>query len=196
MSARYRAVITPWRLASATNVYGGTQGWITAVNTGGAITAGYSKAIEALDVYGPALRNVPSEHLRRLKSSYATVELADGVTLHGLEVVGRLRDHATEVEAAIDRLESDSLSSDPAMNTQIALLNKVSAANIIAVRAGQDANKLLVTLAEQEIIEAKQVRDAEARAFYQHIRFVSEGKRVASAQATGASAAMLAWRLP
>ena len=82
------------------------------------------------------------------------------------------------------------------MNTEIAVLNKINAASMIALRSGQDTNQLMVALVERELIEAKRTRDAEARAFNSHIRFMTEGKAVMAAQATDASAAMLDWRMP
>jgi hypothetical protein len=82
------------------------------------------------------------------------------------------------------------------MNTEVAVLNKINAANLITVRTTQDTNKLLVALAEEQIIEAKRTRDAQAQAINDHIRFVAEGKAVMTAQAAGASQAMLDWRMP
>ena len=76
------------------------------------------------------------------------------------------------------------------------MLNKINAANIVNVRNTQDSNKLLVALAEQQILDAKRQRDSEAQAINNHIRFVSEGQAAISAQAAGASDAMLAWRMP
>ena len=76
------------------------------------------------------------------------------------------------------------------------LKHKINAGNVIALRSGQDTNKLLVALAEQQIIESKRQRDAEAQAINNHVRFVAEGKAVMAAQAAGASSAMLAWRMP
>src|SRR5947209_20140684 len=40
MRARYRTVVSPWTGTSATNTYGTTGGWITAINTGAAVDAG------------------------------------------------------------------------------------------------------------------------------------------------------------
>lgn len=196
MAARYRALATPWRSSSAGNAHGNTAGWVTGINTGQSVEAGYAAAIQALYAYGAALARVPAEHLPRLKTSYATVELTDGANLAGIEVLGSLRTHAPFVERAISGLEADSLSPDSAMNTEIAVLNKINAASLIAVRSAQDTNKLLVALAEQQIIEAKRTRDAEAQAINNHIRFVTDGKAVMTAQAAGASDAMLAWRMP
>ena len=107
-----------------------------------------------------------------------------------------MRGNAPAVEAAIQSLEADSLSSSPDMNTEIAVLNKINAANMINVRNTQDSNKLLVALAEQQILDAKRQRDSEAQAINNHIRFVSEGQAAIAAQAADASNAMLAWRMP
>jgi hypothetical protein len=196
MATRYRAITTPWRTSSATNTYSTTGGWITSINTGGGVDSGYASATQALQNYVGGLANIPADQVQRVKTSYATVELTDGANRHGMETIGRLRANAALVEAAIRGLEDDSLSSDPDMNTQIAVLNKINAANLISVRTGQDANKILVTLAEQQIIEAKRTRDAEAQAINNHVRFMTEGRAVMSAQARGASSAMLAWRMP
>src|SRR5205807_3732157 len=125
--------------------------------------------------------------LPRVKTNYATVELTDGANLSGMETLGRLRANSRAVEMAIQGLEDDSLSPDPDMNTEIAVLNKINAAHLITVRNTQDTNKLLVALAEQEIIDAKRKRDAEAQAFNNHIRFMAQGKAVMTAQVSGAS---------
>ena len=160
------------------------------------VEAGYAAATQALAGYGAALGNIPADQLPRVKTNYATIELTDGANLSGMETIGRLRANARAVEVAIQGLEDDSLSSDPDMNTEIAVLNKINAAGLITIRNTEDTNKLLVALAEQQIIEAKRKRDAEAQAINNHIRFVNEEKAVLAAQSAGASAAMLAWRMP
>ena len=127
---------------------------------------------------------------------YATVELTDGANISALETVGQLRGTSTQVENAIRNLEDDSLSSDPRMNTQIAVLNKINAANIIALRSGQATNQLLTAMTENQIVNAKRQRDAEARAIRTHIRFVADAKAAMEAQAAGASDSMVKWRMP
>src|SRR6266566_8551876 len=171
MRARYRALATPWRTSSATNTYGTTGGWMTAINTGGGVSDGYAEATEPLETYGAALANIPAEQVERVKSSYGTVELADGAAMNAMKTIGRLRENAPAVDVAIRGLEDDSLSAALEMNTEVAVLNKINAAGLIAVRTGQDGNKLLVALAEEQAIQAKRTRDAEARAISQHIRF-------------------------
>jgi hypothetical protein len=196
MLSRYRALETPWTPAAATNSYGTTGAWISGINTGMGVAGGYAAATQPLPAYGSAFANIPGDQQSRVKTSYATVELADGANLSGMQTIGQMRGNAPVVEQTIQNLEMDSLSSDPDMNTEIAVLNKINAANIISVRNTQDTNKLLVALAEERIIAAKRERDAEAESIKQHARFMAEGRAVMAAQAAGASAEMRAWRIP
>lgn len=196
MLARYLAAATPWFNSGATNVYGTSGGWTSGINTGAGVLGGYAGATLPLGSYGGGLANLPLDQLTRLKTGYATVELADGANIAGMQTLGSLRANAPAVEAAIRNLESDSLSNDPSMNSEVALLNKIGAANVVNLRNGQDTNKLLGALTEEQIIAAKRQRDAEAQAFNEHIAFVSQEQSVLSSQSAGASAAMLAWRMP
>jgi hypothetical protein len=196
MVLRYGVPATLWTPSSATNTYGTTGAWVSAINTGQGVAGGYSSATQSLGTYGSALSNIPPDQLDRVKTSYATVELTDGANLAAIQTLGQLRANAPSVETAIQNLESDSLSSDPEMNTEIAVLNKLNAADLISVRNSQDTNKLLAALAEAQIIQAKRQRDAEAQAFNNHIRFMADAQAVMAAQAAGASNAMMAWRMP
>ena len=194
--SRYRALLTPWTPSSAANTYGTTAAWSSAINSGQGVTAGYTAATEPLGTYGSALGNVPSDQLGRLEKDYGTVELSDGASQAAMQLVGQLRANAPEVELAISNLEADSLSSDPEMNTEIAVLNKINAAGVIQLRSQQDANKLLTAVAERQILEAKRERDAQARAFNEHIQFMAQEQAVLTSQTANASAALLAWRMP
>jgi hypothetical protein len=196
LRAHYRAMVTPWRNSSATDTYGTTGGWIAAINTGQGVNDGYQQAIQPLNAYGAALSNIPADQVDRIKTSYATVELADGANQSGMDLLGRLRTNAPDVENAIQSVENDSLSTDPDLNTEISVLNKINAANLIALRNGQDTNQLLVALAEQQIIDAKRKRDAEATAINSHIQFMAQEQSVLRAQTGDPSARMLAYRMP
>lgn len=195
MSTRYRAIATPWRYPVATNTYGTTGGWMGAITSGVNATAGYINSVERLLVYGPAYANIPADQRDRVTKHYATVELTDGANQHGLEAIGALRKNAPAVEIAIQGLEDDSLSSDPNYNTEIGVLNKINAANVIAIRNGRDTNKLLVALAEQQVIAAKRQRDAEAEAINNHITMMGQGKAILDSQSGNWTAQMSAFRL-
>jgi hypothetical protein len=196
MQTRYRAAVTPWMNSTATNTYGTTSGWISAINTGTGVDTGYAQSVQKLNDYGSALGNIPSDQVDRVKTSYGTVELTDGANVQAMETIGRMRANAPALESTIEALEADSLSSDPDLNTEVGVLNKINAANLIALRNAQDTNKLLASLSEAQIINAKRTRDTEAAAFNQHVRFMSEEQAVLTSQANGASAAMLAFQMP
>jgi hypothetical protein len=194
--ARFRAIPTPWFLSSATNAYGTTGGWISAINTGTNVPGGYQSATDQLLPYGAALGNVPADQLSRLQKRYATIELTDGANQDGMETVGTLRSNAPQVETAIQNLEDASLDSDPDYNTEIAVLNKINAASVITLRNGQDTNKLLTALAEQQFIQAKRQRDSEAQAVNNHISFMANEQSLLASQKAGASDAMMNFRMP
>jgi hypothetical protein len=194
-STRYRAIPTLWRFPTATNTYGTTGGWMSSITTGLNASAGYLNSIERLLAYGPAFGNIPADQQDRVTRHYATVELTDGANQHGIEVIGNLRENAPAVEASIQDLEDDSLSSDPDYNTEIGVLNKINAATVIALRNGQDTNKLLVALAEQQVIEGKRKRDAEAEAINNHITMMGQGQSILDDQSGSWTAEMSGYRL-
>jgi hypothetical protein len=194
--ANFRAIQTPWFLSSATNTYGTTGGWISAINTGSNVLGAYQSATDPLPAYGAALGNVPADQLSRLERHYGTIELADGATQDGIETIGTLRLNAPEVEASIQNLEDVSLDSDPEYNTEIGVLNKINAAEVIALRNSQDTNKLLAALDEQQFVQAKRERDAEADAVNDHVAFLANEQGYLAAQKADASAAMLNFRMP
>ena len=196
MFLRYRAVATPWTPSTASNTYGTTGGWTLGINTGQGVSVGYAGATQRLSPYGSGFANIPSDQLDRVKTRYATVELTDGANLAAMQTLGQMRANAPAVETAIQNLEADSLSSDPAMNTEIAVLNKINAASVISLRNTQDANKLLAALTEERIVEAKRQRDAEAQAFNDDAQFRAQAQAIMAAQSAHGSSAMLAWRMP
>jgi conjugal transfer/entry exclusion protein len=194
--ANFQAIPTPWFLSSATNTYGTTAGWIGAINTGSNVPGGYQSATDPLPAYAAALGNIPADQLGRLKNHYATIELTDGANQNGMQTIGTLRFNAPQVEAAIQNLEDVSLNSDPDYNTEIGVLNKINAADVIALRNSQDTNKLLTTLAEQQFIEAKRQRDSEADAINNHVAFMASEQGYLASQKANASDAMLNFRMP
>ena len=196
LRARYRTLATPWRSSAATDTYGTTASWIAAINSGLGVQSGYQQAIQRLNAYGGVFSHIPTEQLDRVKVNYATVELTDGANQSAIDLLGRLRANAPQMATAIQNLETDTLSSDPNLNSEIAVLNKINAANLVGLRNGQDTNDLLVALAEEEVVDAKRKRDAEAGAINQHIRFMREEEDILRAQTGDPSARMLAYRMP
>ncbi len=160
MPARYRAQFSNWRNVTATNTYGNTSGWLAGVNTDLNTTDGYLRSTTQLGQYNPAaLNGMPDFEQARVKSQYASVELADGVNVNALSTIGAIRANAAALEARMNNLEQDSLSGDESLNSEVAVLNKINATNVLTLRSMQDSNKLLASLLEQQTIASKQQRE-------------------------------------
>jgi hypothetical protein len=160
MPARYRAQFSNWRNVTATNTYGNTSGWLGSVNADLNTINGYLRATTQLGMYNQnGLAGMPDYELARVKSQYASVELADGANMNALSTIGAIRGNAAALEARMNNLEQDSLSDDEHLNSEVAVLNKINATNVLTLRSVQDSNKLLASLLEQQTIAAKQQRE-------------------------------------
>jgi hypothetical protein len=105
-----------------------------------------------------------ASELERVQSRYASIELTDGANVNAMATIGSIRGNAESVQAQIANLEQDSFSADPNMNSEVSVLNKINAANVLTLRTVQDSNKLLASLLEQQTILAKQQREATTNA--------------------------------
>jgi len=154
MVGRYRAQFSQWQNLTAGNTLGNTNWWLNGVNTGdyGTAKQGYGQVNRSLG--SPAGVNTYDS----LKQAYGLEELSDGSTINGMATIGQLRRNAQQLELHIKQLEDDSLSSAPDLNTQIAVLNKINAANVLLVRTMQDTNKLLAALLEQQLVTTERNR--------------------------------------
>lgn len=162
MATRYATSWAPWHYASAQDIYGNATPWLNGVNSGAvsSVLNGYQRATNILLTYPPALLSqMPASELRRLQSDAATVELTDGAAQNALETIGAIRANAVRTVSTIGNIQSDSLSSSPSLNSEVGVLNKVNATNVLALQNAQDTNKLLVALLEQQTIVSKQLRD-------------------------------------
>ena len=165
MPARYRAQFSSWRSVMALNTYGNTAGWVNGANSGQAALDGYQRSTTQLGRYDQAvLSGMRDDELSRVKSQYASVELADGASTNALTTIGAIRGNAVALEARINNLEQDSLSDDASLNSEVAVLNKINATNVLTLRSIQDSNKLLASLLEQQTIAAKQQRETTTNA--------------------------------
>lgn len=161
MGLRYRTVGASWYgLQLSYDRFGNLGGWLQAVNNAGDAFGGYGGASIELRPYGAALSNLAPEEQVAVASRYASAELADGSNIHSMETIGMLRANALVVDRSIQSLEDDSLSLDPAMNTEIAVLNKINAASIASLRSTRDTNRTLLSVLEQQVVESKARRDA------------------------------------
>jgi hypothetical protein len=194
--ARYRMIANTWRLLTAGNTYGTLGAWLAAANTGTGGLAGYRQATQLLGDYGGAAGQMPPDAWTRAKARYGQVELADATTAQGLETIGQLRLHAADSLRATQALEDDALSGSDDLHTLIAVLNKTNAANVLAIRTAQNANQLLVSLLESQLVDTTRRREADAAAINADIVFQQDARRFASQFSDGTTSAIVGFRLP
>jgi hypothetical protein len=165
MPARYRAVFSQWRSFTSGDLYGNTTRWVAAVNGAGpqSISPAYQQAIVPFLAYNQAILSAinPADALH-LRSVAASLQLTDGANVSALTTVGNVRANAQAVQRQIANLEQDSLSGEAALNSEVSVLNKINASNVLTLRTLQDANNLRVAALEQQVLQAKQQRDTDA----------------------------------
>jgi hypothetical protein len=167
MPGRYRAQFAQWRNTFANDTYGNTRLWVAGINSGQlpVIAEGYQQATTELLPYDPqVLAGMNADELARVRSQYASVELSDGINLNAMQTIGGMRGNAEDIQNQMANLEDDSFSEDPNLNTEVSVLNKINAANMLTLRTAQDSNKLLASLLEQQTIAAKEQRDVTTNA--------------------------------
>lgn len=163
MNARYDAPFSQWRYTTAQDTYGNTGNWVSGINSGQVptVNSGYQQATTPLLPYNSAqLAGMTPDELNRVQSQYASVELSDGANTTAMAAVGSIRGDSQDIQNQINNLEQDSFSSDPSLNSEVSVLNKINAAGVLTLRTLQDSNKLLASLLEEQTILAKQQREA------------------------------------
>jgi hypothetical protein len=196
MNGRYRSMPTPWLPFSATDAYGTTAGWILTANNGHDATAGYTLATQPLLPYGAAMTPLSADEAARVQARYDRVQLTDASIAHGLEALGFLRGHQLSVEQAIRDLEDDTYSANPDFNTQIAMLNKLGATAVTSARLGKDANNILVSLLEQQLLETTERREAAVEGINAHIAFETDASSLLAATTAQTTSALTTFRIP
>lgn len=164
MPARYQAAFSQWRSFTSGDAYGNTTRWVAAVNGAGpqTISPAYQQAIVPFVAFNQAVLNSinPADALH-LRSVGASLQLMDGANVSALTTVGNIRANAQRIEQQTANLEQDSFSEDSGLNSEVSVLNKINASNMLTLRTLQDANNLRMAEIEQQVLQAKQQRDSE-----------------------------------
>jgi hypothetical protein len=195
MVARYKSLASPWVPFTARSAYGTTAPWILAANTGLGAAAAYARATQPLVGYG-ALGHLSAEEAARVRTRHDRLELADGSLAHALEALGSLRGHETSMDVTVRNLEDDAYATDAGRNTQIAVLNKINAVGVTEARLAKDANNVLVSLLEQQVLEATERREAAAEGINAHIAFLNQAPGLLAQSTAQTTAALTSFRIP
>lgn len=174
LAARYKADFAMWTNLSAPNTYGNTSAWIDALNIGNPAQASqaYNSAVVQVHSYpSGSYSSLDADTQATIANQYATSELAQGTTTSTLTTLGTIRSDSTAFQQKLANLEADTFSTDPAQQTQNALLGKINSATLLQIHSQQDTNQLLAASVQQQLIAQKQQIDAQNRAINQAIYF-------------------------
>jgi hypothetical protein len=176
MSGRYQTASAPWQnLQVPYDRFGNLSAWSQQANQGGNASGAYQNASVPLQSYGGGFAQLTPDEQLKASSQYASIELADGTNIASMETIGQLRANARATDQALAGLESDSLSSDPSMNSEVAVLNKINAASVAYIRTARDTNRLLLSTLEQQLAESKRRRDADVSEINAQIERLEKG---------------------
>lgn len=161
MASRYYLYTPGWAPHDLGSFY--ADAFIGALNDGDPSGAGYRSMADLLDSFPSVAWRMPAALSGPLATQYADIELADRIAISGIDQVGQMRETTNIALQLIPSLEADAYSSDDIFHTQVAVLNKINAANIVGLRIAVQNHEFLGDTLEQLIVDNKRKRDAETR---------------------------------
>jgi hypothetical protein len=160
LATRYRGQSVAWTLQDLASLY--AEPLLKALNTGDPSGRAYAQFVHALDVATDILARMPTDQQQRLRTVYATIELADGIAKRGIDQVGATRAIGATTLQTIRVMEQDAASTLDAFNTETALLNKINTASVLGLRLADQSNQFLLNTVEQLLIDTTRKRNTEA----------------------------------
>jgi hypothetical protein len=135
---------------------------LDALNAGDVTGTGYRSVTTPLDVPTDVLARMSMPMRQRLGNQYSTIELSDSMNRLAVDQTGQARADGPLTLQAIRNVEHDIDNPDDDFHSQTALLEKINAAEALALRVGEQANQFELSTLEQQIMESKRERDTEA----------------------------------
>ena len=130
MAMRYGSQFSSWIDLAAPDAYGNTAAWINALNLGGqtqAIAAYSNSVLQAQPYPASALAAQDANTQAVIQNQVATSELAQGTTTSTLATLGTIRSNSEALAQKLANLESDTYSTDPTQQSEMAVLGNLCA---------------------------------------------------------------------
>jgi hypothetical protein len=181
-------------LDSARFQYG--RPWIQAMNSGDARGTAYFATAVPLQPPDANVNRLSAAARRQFENQYATVEISDSVALMGGHQVALIRDYHNRLQQATERLQADVLNASPEYHQMTAVLDKISAGELLARRQDMAANQLLSHALEQLLARNKRERDTEASTLNMQLTTWRDGRAANEALVAGTGDALRTWRQP
>ena len=155
-----------WRqLTLLRDTYGHATAWQQAANQGGTVISAYNYATTPI-VANPDYGTMAPDQQWRLAARYASLNLRDGSSLTSLGQIGDLRASIAAIENQIANLQSDSLTTDSGLSSQLQVAQKTNAAALATAQITSDQEKIALSNLEMQLIAATEHRNAIANSLW------------------------------
>ena len=162
IESRYHGYSLDWTLHDLAGLLY-AQPLLTALNQGDTLGAAYRAVTDPLDIPTDISSRMTPDMQRRLADSYSTIELTDSANRLAVDQTGLARSEGPLMLQNIRNVEHDIDNPGDDFHSQTALLEKINAAAAMQLRVGEQSNQFLLSALEQQVIDSKRKRDAEAR---------------------------------
>jgi conjugal transfer/entry exclusion protein len=172
------------------------RSWIEGMNGGDPRGAAYFASAVPLQRPEHALDRLGAAARRQFESRYATVEISDSVAMMGGHQVAVLRGYHGQLQRAVESLQDDVMNGSRDFHQLTAVLDKISAGELLGRRQDMAANQLLSHALEQLLTRNKRERDTEAAAINMQLTSWRDGRAANEAFVAGTGDALRVWRQP
>jgi hypothetical protein len=171
--------------------------WLTALNSGdarGDLYAQIARSLQRPDA--AALARLPPDARRAGENAYATIEITDSIAQRGAHQVALVRGYGGSLQSVVQLLENDILSPASSFHQLTAILDKVTAGELVGRRQDTASNQLLSHALEQLLAQAKRRRDTEVATMNMRLVAMQRGRDVGRSYIEGSADALRTWRQP
>lgn len=169
------------------NVFGETGGWNSAVTSGIDIPGVWN--IATYGIHPPPFYAGFPLGASSTSANIASINVADGMTEAAMLALANSRRNQPANDSALSNLETAAQDASAEANSEIEQLNLLTNGSVLANRQQENANALLTTIAEQQILTNKIQRDTLA----DNLNVMTAADNVTASEATqwGGSAATI-----
>ena len=164
----YQRYVTPWtnwNTVVSVNSYGNTPALLQAINSGINSVAGLEAVTLGQAPRYPLYGNLNVQSQQLVAAQGATSDLSMGIMQANLQTLGTMRTNSQQRAADIQKLESQTYSSDPNQQTYMATFQRINQAVLMQLHSQQEANEIAQAAALQQLLNQKQQQDALNAAF-------------------------------
>jgi len=186
----------PLNLATRYRLQPYAQAILSALNVGDPTGGLYTVSVDPLDTLDDLVASVPVELRPRLRLLYGSLQFGDSVAKAAINQVGATRTNGPFALTTIQNMEDDAVANSDDFHTQVALLDKINGATMLALRLNETASQLQMHILEQLLVQNKRTRDAEAEVMDAHLFQWRYGAAYGRDLFSRTAAALDSWRQP